>query len=369
MKINKIIDGKKYFKSGTNKKHYNIYICNSKEQISEMINFINNVLDSKQKQKQIYLGIDFEFNNINNNREIALCQINIENNNSGNVFLFYPLDLDNYQTKSFINLLTDVDIIKILHGGESLDIPYLFKNILKDNKDRIKFCSNLIDTRYLCEYYYLKKNEKNFKCKINYVLLELNVIDKKIFNLLAKVEEDMGPIYNIIIDVNNLDELLIMYTVTDVLYLPKLVDNFLKNKKLEVNLVKNITSYIFLQKDNIDKSLVILNSYNNFYLKSNDYRKISLSELYNHAKYMIIDNKFNVLSEINYFKKFLEFLLKYFLYTELINNFEVWENKNNKFKYSLNNNLDKINYTFYFKELNYYCINIIKNQIIEILKY
>jgi len=365
--MNKIIYGKKYFKPGTNKKRYNIFICNSKNKISDMITFFNNI--SSSNKKDIYLGIDFEFNNINNNREIALCQINIEDNNSGNIFLFYPLDLDKIQTKSFIDLLTDVNIIKILHGGESLDIPYLFKNILKDKNDRIKFCSNLIDTRYLCEYYYLKKNEENFKCKINNVLLELNVIDKKIFNLLLKIEEDMGPIYNIIIDVNNLDKFLIMYTVTDVLYLPKLINNFLLDKNLEINLVKSITSYIFLKKDDIEKSLVILNSFNNFYLKSNDNKKFPLSELYNHIKYIIIDDNFNILSEINYFKKFLEFLVKYFLYKELINNFEVWENKNNKFIYSLKNNIDKINKTFYFKELDVFSINIIKKQIIEILQY
>ena len=39
----------------------------------------------------------------------------------------------------------------------------------------------------------------------------------------------MGPIYNIIVDVNKLNDLLILYTLTDVLYLPELVRKFPKS--------------------------------------------------------------------------------------------------------------------------------------------
>ena len=56
-------------------------------------------------------------------------------------------------------------MIKILHGGESLDIPYLFDQVLKDKKLIKSFCKNLFDTKYLCEYGHIEKGF-NGKCSI-----------------------------------------------------------------------------------------------------------------------------------------------------------------------------------------------------------
>ena len=56
----------------------------------------------------------------------------------------------------------------------------------------------------------------------------MKVLTKDQFNFLEKEEEKMGPIYNIIVDVNKLNDLLILYTLTDVLYLQELEENFLK---------------------------------------------------------------------------------------------------------------------------------------------
>ena len=41
--------------------------------------------------------------------------------------------------------------IKILHGSESLDIPYIFDKVLLNNKhDILLFLRTIIDTRFLC---------------------------------------------------------------------------------------------------------------------------------------------------------------------------------------------------------------------------
>ena len=90
------------------------------------------------------------------------------------------------------------------------------------------FFKNLIDTRYLCDFYYNEKNISD-KCKVNYLNRKMNVITQEHFDFLEKEEEKMGPIYKIFVDINNLNDLLILYTITDVLYLPELVKKFPNN--------------------------------------------------------------------------------------------------------------------------------------------
>ena len=360
MNIYKKINNKKYFKQNI-KKEYNIYLCDKVDKINKMVSFFKNTI---QKNKKLIIGIDFEFNNINNKREIALCQMNIEDHNNGNIFIFYPPDLNNNQMKIFKNLLTNGNFLKILHGGESLDIPYLFNNILLTKEDRINFCNNLIDTRYLCEYYFLKNKIVDFKCKINSILLKLDIIDKKIFDYLLDVEDKMGPIYNIIIDVNKLNELILIYTVTDVLYLPQLYLQF--NKKNNLNLIKYITSYSLIEKDTLKKNNEILNKFNNYYIKSINY-KLSLSWLFYQIKYMIEDENYKILININFFKKFFDYFVKYYVFEQVINNYEIWKNKNEKV-----NEIDIINFNIiknniYFKKLEIYIENILKKSIKEML--
>lgn len=360
MNVYKKINNKKYFKQNI-KKEYNIYLSNTEKKINQMIGFFKNII---KKNKKLIIGIDFEFNNINNKREIALCQMNIEDDNNGNIFIFYPLDLKNNQMKIFKKLLTTKNFLKILHGGESLDIPYLFNNILLKKEDRINFCNNFIDTRYLCEYYFLENNIVDFKCKINSILLKLEVINKKIYNYLLDVEDKMGPIYNIIIDVNKLNELILIYTVTDVLYLPQLYLIFNKNNNLD--LVKYITSYSLIEKDIIKKNNEILNTFNNYYIKSINY-KLSLSWLFYQIKYMIEDDNYKILTNINFFKKFFDYFVKYYVFEQLINNYEIWKNKNEKVIEMDIINFNLIKNNIYFKKLEIYIENILKKSIKEIL--
>lgn len=319
-----IIKGKEYFYDNLNNKEYKILICDNKKKINEMINYINYFLKINYKK---YLAIDFEFNNINNKREIALCQINLETNDNGKIYLFYPPDLNKNQLKIFKKILIDKHTIKILHGGESLDLPYLFNNILIDNNEKEMFLENLYDTRYLCEYYNIENNLEK-KCKINYLLLNMNVITKKQFDFLQYEEEKMGPIYNIIIDVKNMNNLLILYTTTDVLYLPELLKKYPKNK-LYQKLIPQLTNFVFYLKKVNDYNNIIENisKYNINFIKY-DNKTIQLSNIYNIICYMIdYKNKiyYNFL-DINHFKKTLEIILKYILYNLLVDNFNVWYN-------------------------------------------
>ena len=161
-----------------------------------MINYFKTFMRIKDKK---YVGIDFEFNRVNNERVVALFQINLETPNTKTIFMFYPPDLNEKQLEVLKKLLYTENII--IHGGESLDMPYLFSKIFVKNKNIIKFLKNVKDTKFMCESYNYENNLTEYKCKIYFLLLQMKVIDKKQFDFLLKNEEDMGPIYKIFIDV------------------------------------------------------------------------------------------------------------------------------------------------------------------------
>jgi hypothetical protein len=143
MKFDLQLLGKNEFYPKLNNKTYNIYVAKDKDKIQFMINSYNNFINNKSKKK--YLGMDFEFNKVSRTaRDVALCQINLEDDSDiGNIYIFDPKELDDKQNKVWINLLCQPDIVKIIHGGESLDIPFLFDQLLI-KKDLIdKFIVNL----------------------------------------------------------------------------------------------------------------------------------------------------------------------------------------------------------------------------------
>ena len=142
IKWNLILKGENEFYPGLNSKTYYILKVDSNININHMNNIIKKFnLSSNDISNKHYLGIDFEFNKVSKtDREVALMQMNLENNsNDGYIFVLYPPELSKENNQILINLLTNTKIIKILHGSESLDIPYLFNQLLitKENIDKM----------------------------------------------------------------------------------------------------------------------------------------------------------------------------------------------------------------------------------------
>ncbi len=260
------------------------------------------------------IGIDFEFNRINNKRQIALCQMNFERSKKSDIFLFYP---PNIKISLLKKLLTTDNIIKILHGGESLDIPYLFNNIIKESKK--EFCNNLFDTRYMCEYYNSVNNLES-KCKIYELLLNMKVINKNRYNDLMKNDKKLGDIWNILIDVKNMSKELVEYCINDVKYLPDLYRKFPKNEMYN-KIIPSIANINFIlrnnnSKNNLDYLFTNISKYN----LTKYYENYNYIDVYNTIFYwlMTIDNFYHLYS-INYFKKILEVMIKNILYHKLNN--------------------------------------------------
>ena len=292
-----------------------------------MIQYMEHFIKLKEDK---YLGLDFEFNS----KKIALFQINFESNLPDNfIFVFYPPDLSTDQKKILINLLTDNNSLKILHGGESLDLPYLFDELIIDPKNIRLFTDNLVDTRYLCEAYYLKNNI-DYRCKIYSLLEKMNVITEQKLEELLENEKKMGPIYEIIIDVNNLSDSLLKYSLYDTLFLPALIKKFPKDN-LYTKLIPELTTANFLAKRQVDNNLNSLNELvsklnNNFiYVDSfNDkINNIKLIDIYNLFWYRVFDEKKDIiiLKQINYFKKFIQVIFKFLVYKKALKLYSVYQ--------------------------------------------
>jgi hypothetical protein len=294
-----------------------IYICKENKLDRFLEKYILDYIDNKSGIKII--GIDFEFNRVNNVRQIALCQINFTINSKSDIFLFYPPNID---IKIFRKLLISDNIIKILHGSESLDIPYLYDNII-GKEYRRDFCKNFFDTRYMCEYYNATNKVVNGKCRIYDLLLQMKVITQTKYDDLMKNDKMMGNIWDIFIDVRKLSNELAKYSIYDVLYLPQLYKAF-PNTDIYKYIIPDIANLNFelRYEKQLDVLFTNISQHNltkyklNFELNQRLY--LSFNEMYIIVfGYLLTNEMFDNLYKINYFRKFIEFIVKNILYNLL----------------------------------------------------
>jgi len=354
-----ILYGTNEFNNDNDKKYYILKVDNIKKE-KYMIDIFEKFIQNKSSniKENHYLGLDFEYNKVSKTkRDIALMQINLENeSNIGYIFILYPPDMKKKNYNILIKLLTQKDIIKILHGGESLDIPYLFDQLLITEENINNFCSNFYDTKYLCDYKYKKD------CSIYKLLLSTNIINQKKYDELDNIEDIIGPIYLINIDIYNLDPNVLKYSLYDVIYLPDLVKYFLQYDIIYKYIISEIAIIIHKYKRNIDTKFLELEKYINtinlcyFYYNNQKYIFNNIWKIY----YDIIldENEYMItLFDINYFRNFLKIITKFIIYQNLSNKFKIYKSKNNFIKIDLSKyNKWLSSYTYFnklIKEYNY----------------
>ena len=363
MEFDIILDGKNEFYPNLNNKTYKILKIDDINKEIFMCSIFNNFIKNANynlKEKH-YLGIDFEFKQVAKvNREIALMQINMENDsNIGYIFILFPPSLKKENYNLLITLISNSNIIKILHGAESLDIPYLFNQILIIPDKVSNFSKNFYDTRYLCEYYHIVNNIKG-KCSIYNLLLDNKIITQNKINELDNIEKITGPIYLITIDIYKLSPELLKYSLYDVIFLPELIKKFINMGVIYNKIIPELTSLINKYKRQIENQfnnlILIINKLNIYYLYDTNYR-IILKDVWEVYYYTISDNNnyINNLREINYFKSFLEIITKCVIYSNILKYFKVFKNKTES--------APKIDFNIYFDWLQSY--SYINNIIIE----
>jgi hypothetical protein len=360
---------------------YNLEIYKNKSDLSYLVFLTNDELkldifkvyllfyyaNIRLNKRKVYLGIDFEFNT----KVVALMQINFEQQfidlyKYSLIFLFDPNQLS-LKWKNFLTerILCHKRVNKILHGSDSLDIPYIYEELLENNFDLIKnFNISFIDTKFLCEFNYYRKNQQLGKCKINFLLLNEGIISQNKFDQLQKEEKDMGPIYDITININNISPLLLNYTLYDVLYLYHLT-KYYKSKFNEFDLINEVTQLTLMNNRNIIVVIPILeiNNINNFYVLLNK-KAIRLNDIFLNFlnNYLLKNSLLSFLIKINYFKNIFNYIIKFELYSYLVKKNTVYEKYSSKIKYDkkiLNFKYDYCNKKIFIKKI----ISPLRNEI------
>lgn len=312
------------------------------------IKFIKN--QEKNINENHMIGIDFEFNKVRKgDKDVALMQINIENNShNAYIFILYPPELTILNHNILIKLITHKQISKILHGSESLDIPYVFNQLLIKKELIDGFCSNFYDTRFLCDYYHIERNIKG-RCSIYNLLLEQQIITNEKFDELEKIEDKTGPIYLINIDVHNLDFHMLRYSLYDVIFLPELLVKFINMNWIYSDLIPEVTCMIYKYKrdtdNNFNKLEKIINSMNLYFIYDGN-KKSSLNEIWKIYNENIEDKYLSKIQQIPYFKKFITMIMKFIIYQNIFKYFKVQINKKEIIK--------NINWDIWWQEINQY---------------
>lgn len=328
--------------------------------------YLKKIVRRSSKYK-VLMGIDFEFNT----KKIALMQISFETYKPSldkplsRYFIIYPPELSN-KTVNFLknNILSNSKILKILHGSESLDLPYIVDELYNnDMEGLIDFFLSMIDTKYLCEYLNDVYNRQKV-CRIYDMLLNYEIIDQRIYQILDKNEDEMGPIYKIIIDINNLSEALKKYSIYDVIYLGKtfltLKDMIIKYNPKNYYLLIDILRFSFMEKrdiTNIGDDLVVINMMNNYFILVGLKKtyKLKLIDVYNQIikNYMESYPSIKPLIEITYFKKNMLNLFKTIIYTILLDKYTIYSSSTETISYNINKNYKAIIDTIESLELNH----------------
>ena len=350
MEFNLILYGKDEFTKDTNHKTYQILVIDNKENENYMFQIINNF-------NKGYLGIDLEFNHVSREKmDVALMQLNLEDDTSdiGYIFLLNPSELSEENYNNLIKLFTRNNIIKIVHGAESLDITYLFNQLLITKENINNFCNNLYDTRYLCEYYKVlhtdPESTNKISCGIYNLLLLLNIITTDKLDELDVIEDQMGPIWLIKIDVYNLGVAFLKYALYDVIFLPQLLKKFFNFNNIYYNkIIPELTILIYKYKKNIENQFIhlekLIGNMNIYFVFINNKRYL-LQEIFE----IFYNELFEKLKEINYFRNFFKIITKFIIYNNIYNKYKIYTKSNNQ--------LTNINFEFFFNWLSrYYNIN------------
>ena len=191
-------------------------------------------------------------------------------------------------------------MIKIIHGGESLDIPYLFDQVLKNKNLIYSFCKNLFDTKYLCEYAHIEKNMIG-KCSIYYLLEEYKIVTHQKIVDLESIEEKTGPIYLINIDIHKMNFDIFRYSLYDVLFLPDLIKKFLLKSQIYTKLIPEISQIIFQYKRNIPSiNFSFIQIKEIVKLVQHQHIQISSSCIHENLKYNLNNEDLKILNFISY---------------------------------------------------------------------
>lgn len=323
------------------------------------------------EEHDMCIGIDFEFNS----KVIALMQLELYGSQVQEwdmdvVVLLYPPDFsktDNTTFKFFTHYLLTMP--KIMHGADSLDIPYLYYELLSSNpfkksinrefnpdeiNERLihKFTRNLVDTRFLCEMANVEDTEQR-RCSLYQLLQHTGVLSKHEYETLERNEHSIGELWRVNVYLSDLKKKknILMYCLHDVVFLKELYHTII-TKKLSLKsakLVNDVTRLVYLMARKVSKPLSTFEQWNetlsqmNVYFVINDKKqKVTLQTLFDNIIQQYNkthpQNKLMRLLQLGYFKSRVMLLLKLVIYYHISKAYTIYSK--NDAPYNLKINID-----------------------------
>lgn len=350
--------------------------------------------------RHFYLGIDFEYTN----KKIQLAQLNFEHNVAlqSIIMIVSPNELDAAQMNNFVDLIMcNKYIKKILHGSDSQDIPYVYNHMLQDNPNKIiRFTRTLIDTRFLCEYYKLTRDQpSDSRCSIydqekgRSAIYYFKVISEEQQDKLAELLESLPPSHDIDWHIRGLTKSQTLYAQYDVIYLKYFYYRIIyvamedeptpSGKKAVIDIYKHvlneITRFVYLERNNITylmaKCKEEVDVVNNYFIRTKD-GILKMIDIFNKVSQDLETANpavsINKLTKVNHFKVPVMTLIKRITYGYISQKCRVQKDKTTVWTDKLYNQfimefLDKMNFYYLlrmFKELD----KILETRVAQICK-
>lgn len=242
--------------------------------------------------RHFYIGVDFEYTA----KKIQLAQLNFEHSTDTTsiIMMVSPSELEPIMMNNFIKLIMCNKIIKkILHGSDSLDIPYVYDVMLESDGNKIiKFTQGMIDTKILCEYYKLNRDgTSDNKCSIydqdplRSAVYYFNVISEEQQNKLSELLEAMPAPHDITWNIHKMPKSQELYAQYDVIFLKYFYYRMIfvatedestdAGKKSIIDLYKHVltelTQFVYLENNNVtllrNKCKSEVDVVNNYFIK------------------------------------------------------------------------------------------------------
>lgn len=336
--------------------------------------------------EHFYVGMDFEFTT----RKIQLAQLNFEHNVTpiGIIMMVSPSELELVVMENFIYLIMCNKLIKkILHGSDSLDIPYLYSEMLgADPKKIIKFTKTLVDTRFLCEYYKLSRDEtSDYRCRIydedssKSAIYYFGVISEEQQNKLSEMLQSMPPPADITWNIHKMPKSQVLYAQYDVIFLKyffyRMIYVATEDEKTDIekknvivlykSVLTELTQFVYLENNNITfltaKCKEEVDVVNNYFIKKST-GIVKMKDIYDQVSknLSVVDPKVDIdkLIRVNHFKKKILFIIKRIVYGFISQKCRVQKDKSTVW-------MDKFENKFilnFFEEMKFHCLyNIFKN--------
>jgi hypothetical protein len=331
---------------------------------------------------RFYVGLDYEFTI----RKIQLAQLNFEHcqGNTSIIQIVSPRELESQPEieDTFINYIICNQHIKIImHGAASLDLVYMYENMLNNDTDKIvAFTKSMIDTLFTCEYYKLNFTDdpdSADKCSLKDMdksrssIYYFGVITEQKQEEIAEMLDSMTHQADYPWDIHRMAQAYVLYAQYDVIFLKYFYyriiyktadtsnDDMGKKKIMEFykTVFYEMSQFMYLEKKGVTflvtKCKEECDPINNYMVRIKGgilklidiYNKISPG-LVSESPYLDVDKMANV----KYFSKTLMMLIKKMVYTTISKTCTIHMNKTNIWRESLDNTYI---YTFLADELKF----------------